>query len=113
VRSSAGERVSEACTKALVEHGGGLLMVWGCFGNNQVGNLVEIEEILVNEEYESILERHVLPNERRLIDEDSFREDNDPKHSSTLYRSLVIDKEKHRHLSVMVWPTQSPDVSPI
>jgi hypothetical protein len=37
VGSSAGERVSGVCTKALVEHGGGLVMVWGYFGNNYLG----------------------------------------------------------------------------
>jgi transposase len=114
VRRCAGERVLEACTKASVKHGGGSVMVWGCFGNNQVGDLVKIEGILLKEGYKSNLEQHVLPNGRRLIGRGFiFQEDNDPKHSSKLCRNFMADKEKHRYLYVMEWPAQSPDLNPI
>jgi hypothetical protein len=37
------------------------------FGNKQVGNLVNIEGILLKEGYKSILEQHILQSAQQLI----------------------------------------------
>lgn len=85
------------------------IMIWGCFGNNQVGDLIIIEGILRKEGYKKILEENVLPSGRRLIGRGFvFQEDNDPKHSSNLCRNFIKEKENRR-----VWPPQSPDLNPI
>ncbi|CAK9806462.1 Transposable element Tcb2 transposase [Anthophora plagiata] len=42
-----------------------------------------------------------------------FQQDNDPKHSSKLYKGLLEDKEHLGILKIMTWPPQSPDLSPI
>ena len=34
------------CVIPTVKHGGGLVMVWGCFAGNKVGDLVQIEGIM-------------------------------------------------------------------
>lgn len=114
VRRRVGERALEDCIVPTVKHGGGSVMVWGCFGNNRVGDFIKIEGILKKEGYKTILEENVLPSGRRLIGRGFvFQEDNDPKHSSKLCRGFLEEKEKRRVLNYMVWPPQSPDLNPI
>lgn len=114
VRRRVGERAREECIVPTVKHGGGSVMVWGCFGNNRVGDLIKIDGILNKEGYKQILEDNALPSGLRLIGRGFvFQEDNDPKHSSKLCRGFLAEKEKRRVLNYMVWPPQSPDLNPI
>lgn len=46
IRRSVGERMSEQCLLLSVKHGGGSVMVWGCFGGDQVGNIHKVEGIM-------------------------------------------------------------------
>ena len=46
---------------ASVKHGGGNVMVWGCFGAGKVGDLYKVKGILNKEGYHSILQRHAIP----------------------------------------------------
>lgn len=109
-----GERASKECITSSVKHGGGSIMVWGCFGNNNVGDLVLIDGILKKEGYRNILEDHALPCGLRIIDRGFvFQQDNDPKHSSRLCRAFLEYQEKRRKLTIMKWPPQSPDLNPI
>ena len=39
VRRFKGERASRQCLVPFLEHGGGSVMVWGCFARNQMGSL--------------------------------------------------------------------------
>ena len=50
-----------------VKHGGGSVMVWGCFSHAGVGQLKIIEGIMKNEQYHSILQRHAIPSGINLI----------------------------------------------
>lgn len=49
MRRSAGERVSDQCVVSSIKHGGGSVIVWGCFGNNSLEDLKRIEGKLVKE----------------------------------------------------------------
>lgn len=114
VRRRRGERALAECVVPTVKHGGGSVMVWGCFGNSRVGDLIKIDGILNKEGYKKILEENALPSGQRLIGRGFvFQEDNDPKHSSKLCRGFLEEKQKRRVLNYMHWPPQSPDLNPI
>ena len=114
VRRQVGERMSQNCVVPTVKHGGGAVMVWGCFGGGKVGDLVKIQGIMRKEEYHSILQRHAVPSGKRLIGRGFiFQQDNDPKHASNLCKNYLGKKEQKGELLTMVWPPQSPDLSPI
>ena len=114
VRRFPNERVAEYCTVGSVKHGGGSVMVWGCFGGSAVGDLVRIHGILNKEAYKVILKNNVLRSGARLIGENFvFQQDNDPKHTSKLCSTFLKQKERSQKLKVMIWPSQSPDLNPI
>ena len=68
-----------------VKHGGGNVMVWGCFGAGKVGDLYKVKGILNKEGNHSILQCHAIPCGQRLIGANFLlQQDNDPKHTSKL-----------------------------
>ena len=112
MRRRTGERLNDDCISPTVKHGGGHIMVWGSFPGGGVGDLVKIEGIMDKKVYHNIV--HALPSGRRLIgDNFVFQEDNDPKHSSNYCRNYLRRKEAAGALTVMNWPSQSPDLNPI
>ena len=60
------ERMKAQCIEHTVKHGGGSVMVWGCFGAGKVGNLYRVEEILNQHGYHNIL-RHAIPSGQCLV----------------------------------------------
>ena len=47
-----GEAYHPKNTVATVKHGGGSIMLWGCFRAAGTGNLVRVEEVMKKEQYE-------------------------------------------------------------
>lgn len=93
-----------------VKHGGGHVMVWGCFSRSGVGPLVNIEGIMDRFKYCEILQTHLLPHAREKMGRNwEFQQDNDPKHTS----AHVLDFFKRKRIRKMKWPSQSPDLNPI
>lgn len=85
VRRRTTEKMLEECLTPSVKHGGGNVMVWGCFGAGKVGDLYRVKGILNMEGYHSILRRHAIPSGQRLIGANFIlQQDNDPKHTSKL-----------------------------
>ncbi|XP_058790002.1 uncharacterized protein LOC131663549 [Phymastichus coffea] len=98
----------------FVKHGGGLVMVWGCFAGSNVGDIVKIDGILNKEGYKKILQYHAVKSGLRLVGQPfEFQHDNDPKHTSTICKNYLSNLEKQKKLKVMQWPPQSPDLNPI
>ena len=98
----------EKCLTPSVKHGGGNVMVWGCFGGGKVGDLYRVKGILKKEGYHSILQRHAILCGRRLIGANFLlQQDNDPKHSSKLCKNYLGKKQSAGILSIMEWPAQS------
>ena len=93
-----------------VKHGGGSVLVWGCFHAGGVGPLFRVEGIMCKEEYRDILANVMLPYGWSHMGRGwIFQQDNDPKHASKLVKQWFVD----RRLKVLDWPSQSPDLKPI
>ena len=91
----------EECLTPSVKHGGGNVMVWGCFDADKVGDLYKVKGILNKEGYHSILQCHAIPCGQRL-NGDNFllQQDNDPKHTSKLCNNYLVKKQSAGILSV-------------
>lgn len=114
VRRMKGERFKKQCIVSTVKHGGGSVMVWGCFGYDGVGELVKIEGTMRKEQYHQILQRSAIPSGIGLIGYGfTYQHDNDPKHTAKLCKNYLQSKEDEGVLEVMEWPPQSPDINPI
>lgn len=95
VRRKVNERFKPECILPTVKHGGGSVMVWGCFSHAGVGQLLQVEGILKKEQYHSILQRQAIPSGINLIGRGFiFQQDNDPKHTSKLCTSYLQRKKK-------------------
>ena len=69
-------------------------MVWGCFAGDTVGDLIKIEGTLNQHGYHSILQQDVIPSGLHLVGPSFiFQQDNDPKHTSRLYKGYLTKKE--------------------
>ena len=86
VRRHQNERYILQCIVPTVKHGGGSIMVWGCFAGHKIGDLIRVRGIMKKEQYREILENHVVPSAHRMVvrRQPVFMQDNDPKHKSKL-----------------------------
>ena len=94
-----------------VKHGGGSIMVWGCFASSGTGNLAHVKGIMNSAGYQEILASNVAPSVKSLKLGRSwlFQQDNDPKHTSKSTQQWF----KTHKMKVLEWPSQSPDLNPI
>lgn len=93
-----------------VKHGGGNIMVWGCFSRYGVGPLVRIEGTMDRFMYADILKKQMLPYAKENMPPSwYFQQDNDPKHKS----KHVSDFMKLMKIELLEWPSQSADLNPI
>jgi len=116
VRRQVGERMKEQYVVLTVKHGGALVMVWGCFSGEKIGDLVKImgEEIMDQRKYHSIFQLHAFPCGKKIVGYGFvFQQDNDPKHTLKLCRNYIINKEKKKELKYINWLPQSPDLNSI
>ena len=106
VRRRRGEEFSEKCVIPTVKHGGGSVMVWGCFAAG-VGGLARITTSMNSEIYQGTLQQHLLP----MMAQSPFilQQDNAKPHTSRSTRRWFADQG----IEVLEWPSQSPDLNPI
>lgn len=110
VRRPKDERLNPKYVCPTVKHGGGSVMVWGCFSSHGMGPLHRIEGIMDKFVYKNILENVMEPYAEEFMPITyEFQQDNDPKHTSKLVKKWFRDNQ----IKVMVWPAQSPDLNPI
>ena len=86
-------------------------MLWGCFSSAGTGKLVRIEGMMDGTKYRENLEGNLFQFSRnlRLGWRFPFQQDNEPKHTA----KATIERFKGKHLNVLEWPSQSPDLNPI
>lgn len=97
-----------------VKHGGGNVMVWGCFCAAGVGDLVEVSGKINKEQYRQIILNHAEISGFRLMGAGfQLQQDNDPKHTAK-DTTFLLNKKVHQGMfKWMDWPSQSPDFNPI
>ncbi len=73
-------------TVPTVKHGGGSIMLWGCFSAAGTGRLVAIEGKMNAAKYRDILDENLLQSAQdlRLGRRFTFQQDNDPKHTAKI-----------------------------
>ncbi|KAK3507288.1 hypothetical protein QTP70_013545 [Hemibagrus guttatus] len=98
-------------TIPTVKHGGGNIMLWGCFSAKGPGRLIRVKERMNGAMYREILSKNLLPSARALKMKRGwvFQNDNDPKHTSRATKEWL----RKKHFKVLEWPSQSPDLNPI
>ncbi len=92
-------------------HGGGNIMLWGCFSAKGPGRLICVKERMNGAMYREILSENLLPSARALKMKRGwvFQHDNDPKHTARAMKEWL----RKKHFKVLEWPSQSPDLNPI
>ncbi|KAJ4926540.1 hypothetical protein JOQ06_008713 [Pogonophryne albipinna] len=98
-------------TIPTVKHGGGNIMLWGCFSAKGPGRLIRVKERMNGAMYREILSDNLLPSARALKMKRGwvFQHDNDPKHTARATKEWL----RKKHFKVLEWPSQSPDLNPI
>lgn len=102
VRRPVNKRLDSKYYNTSVKHGGGSVMVWGCFSGNGVGPLHEIDGIMDRFVYRDILQNVMYP----YADEEMpirwvYQHDNDPKHTAKVVKSWL----QEHNVSVLNWPS--------
>lgn len=94
-----------------IKHGGGSVLVWGCFAASGVGSLVFIEGIMTADSYIEILRQNLHSSAEKLNIRKTFKyyQDNDPKHKAHKTREWLL----YNCPRVLQTPPQSPDLNPI
>lgn len=104
------EALNPRMVQSTVKHGGGNVLVWGCFSNNGVGNLTRIEGKMTGPMYVNILQENLNASVQKMgLENFTFQQDNDPKHTSKVAKKYFEDS----NISLLDWPAQSPDMNPI
>ncbi|KAK3538063.1 hypothetical protein QTP70_027414 [Hemibagrus guttatus] len=98
-------------TIPTVKHGGGNIMLWGCFSAKGPGRLIRVKERMNGAMYREILSKNLLPSARALKMKRGwvFQHDHDPKHTARATKEWL----RKKHFKVLEWPSQSPDFNPI
>lgn len=87
-------------------YGGGTLMVWGAFVDNQLFNLVIVETTMNSAKYKEMLNKNLRPFFKRGL---TFMHDGASIHQSKETKEWL----KRNKIPVLEWPANSPDLNPI
>lgn len=107
-----GTRYNIENLRPSVKHGGGGVMVWGCFSGKGLGPLVRVEGIINRHDYIDILDNNLLPfiHSKYRNRSYKFQQDNAPIHTAKDVKAWIVTKKIKM---LPDWPAQSPDLNPI
>ena len=88
------EEFDPKCSVPTVKHGGGSVVVWGCFTRQGVGKLCVLDRIMDRFYYRDILEQNLLPSidHFKFGQQYHFMHNNDPKHTYGLVKDWLKQK---------------------
>ena len=112
VRRRTGEAFKSECLASTVKHGGGGIMVWGCFSIKGVGKLHKIQGTINSDHYIKILKYCAVPSMQHLYPGGGdcfFQQDNATCHTSKKVTQWFSEND----IRVIPWPGNSPDMNPI
>ncbi len=99
-------------TVPTVKHGGGSIMLWGCFSAAGTGRLVAIDGKMNAAKYRDILDENLLQSAQdlRLGRRFTFQQDNDPICMWFIYNGLYViictllcSSEENSHMNSELW----------
>jgi hypothetical protein len=84
-------------TIPTVKHGGGSIMLWGCFSATGTGRVVRIKGKMKGEKYREILYENLLQSAQdlRLGLRFTFQQNNDPKHTAKTMQVWLREKSPY------------------
>ncbi len=96
-------------TVPTVKHGGGSIMLWGCFSAAGTGRLVAIEGKMNAAKYRDVLDENLLQSAQDLRLGRRFTFQQDTQHTAKITKEWLHNNS----VTVLEWPSQSPDLNPI
>ena len=110
VRHSATERYSPKYIRSSVKFGGGSVLVFGMISTTGPGPLVRLHGRINASVYKELLKQNVLSTSKTFVNQPAvFMQDNAPFHTAKSIKSFFAKE----NMTVMDWPSQSPDLNPI
>ncbi len=107
------ENMDPSCHVSTVRAGGGDVMVWGILSWHTMGPLVPIEHRFNATAYLSIVADHVHPFMTTVYTSSDgyFQQNNAPCHKAQIISDWFLEHDNE--FTLLKWPPQSPDLSPI
>ncbi|MDF4981198.1 transposase, partial [Vibrio parahaemolyticus] len=107
------ESMDPSCLVSTVQAGGGGVMVWEIFIWHTLDPLVPTEHYLNTTAYLSIVAERVHPFMTTVYPSSDgyFQQDNAPCHKAHIISNCFLEHDNE--FTVLQWPPQSPDLSPV
>ena len=94
VRRPIGDRFNPKYQLLTTKHGGGNVMVWGCFSRDKLDLIHRIKGIMDQRVYLDIMNNIMLPHAKDKMNRNwIFQQDNDPKHCARSVKEYFQSKK--------------------